>query len=94
MESVAAQELRSIVARIERLHDERDGLAQDIGEVYSEAKSRGFEPKALKAVIAERRKRAKGAAAFDELQAIIDLYRDAIAAGTPSATRVRAQAAE
>ncbi len=41
---IAADRLRSIVERIERLEEERKALAGDIKDIYSEAKSAGFQP--------------------------------------------------
>lgn len=48
--------LRSIVDRIERLEDEKQQIADDIKEIYAEAKSNGFNVKALRKVIRDRRK--------------------------------------
>ena len=54
--AIADKRLRSIVERIERLNAEADALKADIKEVYSEAKGSGYCTKALKKVIAERKK--------------------------------------
>lgn len=54
--AIADERLRSIVERIERLNAEADALKADIKEVYSEAKGSGYCTKALKKVIAERKK--------------------------------------
>ena len=48
--------VKSIVERIERLTDERSVISLDIREVYKEAKSNGFDTKALRRVIRERAK--------------------------------------
>ena len=54
-QSVAADQLKAIVERLERLEEERKALAGDISDVYKEAKANGFDNRALKAVIAARR---------------------------------------
>jgi uncharacterized protein (UPF0335 family) len=43
--------LRSIVQRIVRLQEERQGLADDIKEIYAEAKSAGYDLKGLRLVV-------------------------------------------
>ena len=54
---IAADRLRSIVERIERLEEEKKALSADIKDVYSEAKSTGFDVKVLRAVIRLRRQK-------------------------------------
>jgi uncharacterized protein (UPF0335 family) len=53
--SSAKDQLRAIVARIERLEEEKAALANDLREVYAEAKGNGFDVKALRAVIRIRK---------------------------------------
>lgn len=48
-------DIKSYVERIERLEEEKKEVQQDIKDVYAEAKSNGFNKKALKAVIKLRR---------------------------------------
>jgi len=48
-------ELRSFIERIERLTEEKETVSDDIKDVYGEAKSRGFDAKILKKVIAIRK---------------------------------------
>ncbi len=48
---VAADQLRVIIERIERLESEKAGIAADIREVYSEAKGNGFDTKAIKQIV-------------------------------------------
>lgn len=55
LQSSAQDQLRTIVARIERLEEEKAALAADLREVYAEAKSNGFDVKALKQVVRIRR---------------------------------------
>lgn len=87
-------DLKAIAERINRLMDERDGLAEDIREVLSEAKEKGWEPAILRRVIAEQRRRAKAPSDYDEAQEISDLYRAAIEGGPdPVSGRLVAAAA-
>jgi len=73
----ADRQLRSLVERILRLKEEQDGLAEDVRDVYAEAKGNGYDKTALGALVSEIRKRSKDAAKFDEGQSILDLYREA-----------------
>ena len=71
-------QLKSITERINRLEDEKKDAADAIREIYAEAKSNGFNPKALRVVVRKQRADAKKAA---ELQADVDAY--LVALGTP-----------
>lgn len=80
-------QLRSIVERIERIQAEIDELNADKRDLYAEAKGNGYDVKALKAVVAARK---KDAAERDEQEALFDLYWNAVhGTGTIDATRVR-----
>ena len=68
---VARDQLRSFVERIERLEEEKKTIADDIKDVYGEAKGTGFDTKVLRAVIA-RRKRDKDE--IMEFEAVLDTY--------------------
>lgn len=68
--------LKSFVERIERLNQEKADIAEDIKEVFAEAKGSGLDTKILRKLIAER-KRDK--AELEEEEAILDLYRRALA---------------
>jgi uncharacterized protein (UPF0335 family) len=72
---VTANELRGFVERVERLNAEIKDLMGLRTEVLAEAKSRGYDAKCLKRVIADRR-RDKDALAEEE--AVLDLYREAL----------------
>lgn len=72
---VAADRLRSFVERIERLEEEKRELANDIKEVYAEAKSSGFDTKILRKVITLRRMEAHDRREQEEL---LDLYMHAL----------------
>ncbi len=51
-----AEQLRSIIERIENLEEEKANLTADIREIYSEAKGNGFDVKALRAIVRMRKK--------------------------------------
>lgn len=68
---IAKDRLRSIVERVERLEEERKSLANDIKDIFAEAKSAGFDVKVLRQVIALRRKEP---AEVEEQQTLLDLY--------------------
>jgi uncharacterized protein (UPF0335 family) len=74
-QSVAADQLKALVERIERLDEERRELGTDIREVYAEAKGNGFDAKALRKIIALRRQDANERA---EDEAMLDLYKQAL----------------
>ena len=52
---IAGDILRSFIERIERLEEEKKGIADDIKDVYAEAKSAGFEPKIMRQVVKVRK---------------------------------------
>lgn len=89
---IARDHLRAFVQRIEKLDEELDAINGDKKETYAEAKSNGFDVKALKEVIRQRR---KDPAALSEFEAIVDLYKHALGMipddGTDDATRAGAR---
>ena len=72
---LAADRLRSIIERIERLNDERKALSSDIRDIFLEAKSAGFNPKVLRALISIR---AKDAEEVEAEETELDTYRRAL----------------
>lgn len=74
-ESVAADQLKSIIERVERLEEEKAALADDIKDVYGEAKANGFDTKMLRKVVALRKRDRDELA---EENAILDLYLSAL----------------
>jgi uncharacterized protein (UPF0335 family) len=74
-QAVAAGQLRALIERIERLEEEKKTIADDIKEVYAEAKGTGFDTKAVRTII---RLRKKDHAELLEEEAIIDLYKAAL----------------
>lgn len=73
--SVAADELRQFVERIETLDEEKRDIAAQIKEVYAEAKGRGYDTKVLRRLVSLRKRDPDDVA---EEEAILNLYRDAI----------------
>ncbi|HEY5239648.1 MAG TPA: DUF2312 domain-containing protein [Rhizomicrobium sp.] len=71
----AKDHLKSLIARIERLEEEKAALTADIREVYSEAKGQGFDTKILRQVV---RLRKLESADRQEQEAILDLYLSAL----------------
>ena len=72
---IAAGQLKSIVERIERLEDEKKALADDIRDIYAEAKANGFDAKTLRSVV---RLRKQDRAEREEEAALLDLYLHAL----------------
>ena len=55
-ENFAADDLRNGIERIERLETEKQGIADDIKDTYAEYKAKGFDPKAMRKIIAMRKR--------------------------------------
>ncbi len=72
---VARDQLRAFIERIERLEEEKKTIAEDIKDVYGEAKSMGFDAKILRKVISIRKQDADERA---EQEAILDTYLHAL----------------
>ena len=68
---VAADQLKSFVERIERLEEEKKTIADDIKDVYAEAKGTGYDTKILKQVIKIRK---QDKSEREEQEAILELY--------------------
>jgi len=73
--NIAADRLLSIVERIERLEEEKKAISTDVKDIYTEAKSAGFDPKVVKMVIKLRQKEP---AELEEEETLLDLYRRAL----------------
>jgi uncharacterized protein (UPF0335 family) len=73
--NIAADRLRSIIERIERLEEERKALGSDIKDIYAEAKSAGFDVKVLRQLI---RIRKQEPADVEEQETLLDVYRRAL----------------
>ena len=55
---IAAQQLRAVVERIERLEEEKKTIADDVRDVYAEAKANGFDVTALRSIVKLRKQDA------------------------------------
>lgn len=74
-QTVAAGQLRALIERIERLEEEKKTIADDIKDVYAEAKGTGFDTKAIRAIV---RLRKQDQAERQEEELILDLYKAAL----------------
>jgi uncharacterized protein (UPF0335 family) len=72
---VAKDQLKAFIERVERLEEEKKAIADDIRDVYAEAKGNGFDVKALRAIV---RLRKMDTSARQEQQAILDTYMHAL----------------
>ncbi|MCX7178012.1 MAG: DUF2312 domain-containing protein [Proteobacteria bacterium] len=72
--------LASIVDRITRLHEEKDGLTSDIKDIYAEAKSNGYDVPALRLVVKRQREDADKRAKREEAEAIAAAMESALGA--------------
>ena len=72
---VAADELRLLIERAERLEEEKKGLADDVKDVMAEAKGRGYDPKAIRRIMAIRKKKKEE---FQEEEMILETYMQAL----------------
>ncbi|PWC69135.1 hypothetical protein TSH7_01440 [Azospirillum sp. TSH7] len=72
---IAAERLKSFVERIEKLEEEKAGIAEDVKEVYAEAKGTGFDTKIIRQII---RLRKMDKADRQEAEAILELYKEAL----------------
>lgn len=71
----AAPQLKSYIERIEKLEEEKQAIADDIKDVFLEAKGNGFDVKAMKAIIRERKQDKDKLA---EHEAIVETYKAAL----------------
>ena len=72
---VAGERLKSLIERIERLEEEKAALAEDVREVYSEAKGSGFDIKIMRQIV---RLRKLDSSDRQEQEAILDTYMAAL----------------
>lgn len=73
--SVAAEELKQFIERIERLEEEKTSIQGDIKEVFAELKGRGYDAKAIRTIV---RMRKQDQSERQEQEAILDLYMQAL----------------
>ncbi len=73
--TIAADRLRSIIERVERLEEDKAAVLNDIKEVYAEAKGEGYDVKTLRQVVKIRKMEKSDR---QEQEALLDLYLTAI----------------
>ncbi len=73
--NVAADQLRLFIERIERLEEEKKGIADDVRDVYAEAKGSGYDTKTMRAIVRLRRMEKH---TRDEMDALLETYRNAL----------------
>jgi len=74
-EQVSADELRLLIERIETLEAEKQGIADDVKDTYSEAKARGYDTKIMRQIVRLRKMEAH---ARQEADMLLDTYRAAL----------------
>ncbi len=74
-DSVAQDQIRAFIERIERMEEEKRAIADDLKEIYAEAKGNGFDTKVLRQVV---RIRKQDRAERMEQEALLDLYMAAL----------------
>jgi len=77
-EALDAGRLRSFVERIERLEEEKRALADNVKDVFAEAKAAGYDVKVMRQVIKLRK---MDSAKYEELEALLDIYKAALGMG-------------
>ena len=73
--TVAADELRLLIERIERLEEEKKAIADDVKDVYGEAKARGYDTKTIRAVVRLRKMENH---VRQEAEALLETYKTAL----------------
>jgi uncharacterized protein (UPF0335 family) len=74
-ENIAADQLRLLIERIERLEEEKKGIADDIKDVYGEAKSTGFDVKTIRTIVRLRKLEKHHR---DEAEMLLETYKQAL----------------
>ena len=73
--NVAADQLRLLIERIERLEEEKKGIGDDIKDVYLEAKATGYDPKIMRQIVRLRKMQPHDR---QEMEAILQTYLSAL----------------
>jgi uncharacterized protein (UPF0335 family) len=74
-DSISAEQLRLLIERIERLEEEKKGIADDIKDVYGEAKSTGFDVKTMRNIVRLRKMEKHHR---DEAEMLLETYKQAL----------------
>lgn len=73
--SISGEKLRNFIMRIERLEEDKSNVANDIREVYAEAKANGFEPKIMRKVVQLRKIDTQK---LQEQETLLELYKNVL----------------
>ncbi len=73
--NISAEQLRLFIERIERLEEEKKGIAEDIKDVFAEAKGNGYDVKTMRTII---KLRAMEKDSRDEQEALLETYKAAL----------------
>lgn len=73
--TVTNEQLRLFIERVERLEEEKKGIADDIRDVYAEAKSQGYDPKIMRQIVRLRKMETHDR---QEMEALLDTYKSAL----------------
>jgi uncharacterized protein (UPF0335 family) len=73
--AVSNDQLRLFMERIERLDEEKKGIADDIRDVFSEAKSQGYDTKIMRQILKLRKMEPHDR---QEMEALLDVYKSAL----------------
>ncbi|WP_137752644.1 DUF2312 domain-containing protein [Sphingopyxis sp. L1A2A] len=73
--TVSDEQLRLFIERIERMEEEKKGVADDIRDTYNEAKSQGYDPKIMRQIVRLRKLPINDR---KEMEAILDVYKSAL----------------
>lgn len=68
---IAGEQLRAIIDRVERLHEERKAIAEDIKAIYAETKGNGWDTKVIQHIV---KIRSKDSDAMSEFEALVEAY--------------------
>jgi uncharacterized protein (UPF0335 family) len=78
MANATDDRLRLLIERIERLEEEKKGIADDVKDVYGEAKAVGYDAKIIRQIVRLRKMKADDRA---EMEALLDTYKAALGLG-------------
>jgi uncharacterized protein (UPF0335 family) len=73
--TVSDEQLRLFIERVERLEEEKKGIADDIRDTYNEAKSQGYDPRIMRQIVRLRKMPVHDR---KEMEAILDVYKSAL----------------
>ena len=76
--TVAADELRLLIERIERLEEEKKAIGDDVKDVYGEAKARGYDTKTMRSIVRLRKMEKHHR---EEAEALLETYKNALGLG-------------